>query len=52
MIIRIESFMGEDSMQLKQAFDIRKKVLVDEFGIDKFAEFDGQDSECVHYLLN
>jgi len=51
MIIRIESFSGEDNIQLKQAFDIRKNVLVDENGIDKFVEFDGLDAECVHYLV-
>jgi len=47
-IIRIP---GDDEALLEQAFAIRKKVFVEELGIDPTLEYDRFETESHHYLV-
>jgi len=51
MVVRIETFNGDDNEFLKIALEIRQKVFVEELSGDKFLEFDGLDINSVEYLL-
>jgi predicted GNAT family N-acyltransferase len=50
MILRIESFSSENEKMMKDAYKIRYEVFVNEQHVDKNLEYDGLDSEAVHYV--
>lgn len=40
----------ENDKELQQAFDIRRKVFIEEQDCPEDEEFDGFDDECVHFI--
>lgn len=51
MVIQIEIFSAQQEQYLKQAYDVRKHVFIDEQQLDKYLEFDGLDEHAVHFLV-
>lgn len=51
MTLRIESFSAENEDLIHDAYKIRHTVFVDEQHVDKNLEYDGLDSEAVHYMV-
>ncbi len=51
MTLRIESFSAENEDLIHDAYKIRHTVFVDEQHVDKNLEYDGLDSEAVHYVV-
>ncbi len=45
-------FSGNDEKLLHRAIEIRKKVFVEEQGVDEQLEVDGKDKNCIHYLVH
>ncbi len=52
MVIEILSFSDENKELFNKAMQIRFDVFTYEQGVDKDLEFDGLDSESVHFLVN
>lgn len=51
MLSSIISFNPQDKEKLAIAFEIRRKVFIEEQNVDKNIEVDGLDDICTHYLL-
>lgn len=51
MAIAIESFSADNAILFERACEIRTTVFVEEQGVPEAIEYDGLDSEAVHYLL-
>lgn len=51
MQISFRKFTGSQSTWLQKALDIRTEVFVNEQHVSQSLEFDGLDSEAVHFLL-
>ncbi len=43
--------LATSERELKEAFEVRKKVFVEEQGISEHLELDGQDSEALHTVV-
>ncbi|UYP00748.1 GNAT family N-acetyltransferase [Oceanotoga sp. DSM 15011] len=51
MNISIFSFLFKDVDFFKMAYDIRKKVFIEEQNVPPNLELDGLDAGCIHYVL-
>ncbi len=50
MVIKLASF-GIHNQLYKQVMEVRRKVFVEELGLDPEYDFDGKDDEAVHFLM-
>ena len=50
MVIKLASF-GISNPLYKQVMEVRRRVFVEEIGLDPEYDFDGKDDEAVHFLL-
>ncbi len=50
MVIKLASF-GIHNPLYKQVMEVRRKVFVEELGLDPEYDFDGKDDEAVHFLM-
>ncbi len=50
MVIKVTSF-GISNPLYKQAMEVRRRVFVEELGLDPEYDFDGKDDEAVHFLM-
>ncbi len=51
MDIKLEGFVESNSNYMRTALNLRYEIFTEEFGIDKYYEFDGLDKDATHYLL-
>lgn len=51
MDIKIEGFTEQSSNYMRTALNLRYDIFTEEFGIDKYYEFDGLDKDATHYLM-
>lgn len=51
MDIKIDGFTSDRKPYFQKVLDVRSAVFVDEFGFDKYLEFDGKDDIAMHYVL-
>ena len=51
MDIKLEGFIESNENYMRTALNLRYEIFTEEFGIDKYYEFDGLDKEATHYLM-
>ncbi len=52
MSVICKQIQASDTKGLKKAFDVRKRVFVEEQNVDHEIEYDGKDDESIHYILS
>ena len=51
MDIKLEGFVESNANYMRTALNLRYEIFTEEFGIDKYYEFDGLDKDATHYLM-